>query len=63
MIVVGLIIVGVVHTNWQAPAVGDPSSLPANGGTIELLWYCGKANTTASSPPMEKAILMRWLRG
>lgn len=62
MIVVGIIIVGVGHTNWQAPAVGDPS-VCLNGGTMELLWYCGRANTTAPSPPMEKAILMRWLRG
>lgn len=66
MMVVGLVIVGVPHTNWQAPVVGDPSvCLP-----MEALWnFCsGVAEPTQQPPhspttPMGKAILMRWLRG
>lgn len=28
-----------------------PIILPANGGTMELLWYCGRAKTAAPPPP------------
>lgn len=46
--VVGLVIVGVGHTNWQASAVGDPSvCLP-----MEALWnFCGTVVEPTQQPP------------
>lgn len=48
IVVVGLVIVGVGHTNWQAPAVGDPSvCLP-----MEALWnLCGTVAQPTQQPP------------
>lgn len=48
MVVVGTVIVGVGHTNWQAPAVWDPSfCLP-----MEALWnFCGTVAEPKQQPP------------
>lgn len=47
MMVVGLVIVAVGHTNWQAPAVGGPSvRLP-----MEALWnFCGTVAEPTQQP-------------
>lgn len=54
MMVVGLVIAGVGHTNWQAPVVGDPSvCLP-----MEALWnFCG-----TMAEPTQQPLLPPWGR-
>lgn len=59
VIVGGLIIVGVAHTNWQACAVEDPLLLLP----MEAAWnVCGSV-ADPRSPSAEQPILMRWLTG
>lgn len=55
----GLIIVGVARTNWQASAVEDPSArLP-----MEAAWnFCGTV-AEPPSPSVEQPVLVRWLTG
>lgn len=60
MMVVGLVIAGVGHTNWQAQVVGDPSvRLP-----MEALWnFCGTVAEPTQQPLLPPWGRLSWCAG
>ena len=44
MVIVGLVIENGTHYLVGASGWGSNISLPVSGGTMELLWFCDRAN-------------------